>query len=60
MEKVNSQFLNIEWPTFPEDAKVLVTGIGTSEIHAKFLSYLVPQFKFMATEIIVRSKKEFL
>lgn len=30
IETVNKQLYDAEWPTFPEDAKVLVTGIGTS------------------------------
>lgn len=34
-----------------------MTGIGTSEIHAKFLCYLVPRFIFKTPESITRSQK---
>lgn len=56
LETIYTQFMNARWPQIPEKDEVQVTGIGSSEIHAKFLSYLRPSFTFKSTENIVRSK----
>ena len=44
--EVNKQMVDVKFPVYGENDIVYVTGVGTSEAHARFLHYIVPKFQF--------------
>lgn len=49
---INKQMLECKFPKYQEEDVVFVTGVGTSEAHARFLNYIVPRFIFKSFEEI--------
>jgi hypothetical protein len=50
LKAVNIEMSNTKFPAYKSDDIVYVTGVGTSEAHARFLEHIAPRFIFKSIQ----------